>query len=131
MTPALPPRWQPQDFHALHVVHVFVAAPFSITHAMCYPRGGLPTLRYNEVLDDCRDQLPEVRSGVAVEPIIFPLSGEVFRSASSITSLEARSDIKAIGFWTRRETAIFFCTYVPCKCCLLSRSSYRLSIESL
>ena len=51
--------------------------------------------------------LSEVCSNVAIEPLLQPLSGEDFLSRTTTTSEEARSDIRAAGFWTRMEDAFF------------------------
>ena len=81
--------------------------PFTTTHAMCCPRGGFPTIRHNEVRDLMADWLTEVCSAVAVEPQLAPLSGEVFVAASTNTAPDARTDIRARGFWTRAQDAFF------------------------
>ena len=51
--------------------------------------------------------LTEVGHNVAIEPLLQPLTGEVFRARSTATLDEARSDIRATGFWSRREDAFF------------------------
>ena len=56
-----------------------------------------------------QDNVLQNLSIVAVEPVLLPLSGEVFSARSTITSASARADvrIRAIGFWTRGEDAYF------------------------
>ena len=44
---------------------------------------------------------------MAVEPLLQPLDGETFKVKSTATSQEAHSDVRAAGFWTRREDAFF------------------------
>ena len=80
---------------------------FSPDHAMICPFGGFPTIRHNELRDIVGNLLSEVCSNVAIEPLLQPLSGEVFLSRITTTSEEARSDIRAAGFWTRMEDAFF------------------------
>ena len=80
---------------------------FAADHAMICPFGGFPTIRHNEVRDIIGNLLSEVCSNVAVEPLLKPLSGEVFQARSTTTSQEARSDLRATGFWTRMEDAFF------------------------
>ena len=80
---------------------------FSPDHAMICPFGGFPTIRHNELRDIVGNLLSEVCSNVAIEPLLQPLSGEVFLSRTTTTSEEARSDIRAAGFWTRMEDAFF------------------------
>ena len=41
------------------------------------------------------------------EPLLQPLDNEVFNLQSTVTSREARLDIKARGFWTPGVTAFF------------------------
>ena len=80
---------------------------FSPDHAMICAFGGFPTIRHNELRNIIGDLLTEVGHTVAIEPLLQPLNGEVFRARSTTTSDEARSDIRATGFWTRREDAFF------------------------
>ena len=53
------------------------------------------------------DLLTEVCSDVAVEPVLAPITGEVFLSASTNTANDARADVRARGFWTRAQNAFF------------------------
>ena len=71
---------------------------FSTAHAMCFPRGGFPTIRHNEVRDMVGELLTEVCHAVAIEPQLAPLSGEVFTAALANTAEDARADVR--GFWT-------------------------------
>ena len=41
------------------------------------------------------------------EPLLQPLDNEVFNRQSTVTSREARLDMKAGGFWTPGVTAFF------------------------
>ena len=50
-------------------------------------------------------KLTEVCVDVAVEPVLAPLSGEVFVAASTNTADDARADIRARGLWTRAQNA--------------------------
>ena len=75
--------------------------PFSADHAMVCSFGGFPTIRHNELRDITAELLTEVCHNVAVEPVLLPLSGEVFSARSTITSASARADVRATGFWTR------------------------------
>ena len=53
------------------------------------------------------DFLFEVCHNVSVELQLMPSSGKVFEHSSTNTSTEARVDVKARGFWSRREDAYF------------------------
>ena len=79
--------------------------PFTSFHAMCCPRGGFPTTRHNEVRDLVGNQVSDVCNGVAIEPQLAPLSGEVFLAASTNTADDARVDVRAFGIWTRAQDA--------------------------
>ena len=80
---------------------------FTPTHAMSCPLGGFPTIRHNEVRDMLADLVTEVCADVAVEPLLAPITGERFLSASTNTATDARADIRARGFWTRAQAAYF------------------------
>ena len=82
-------------------------APFVPDHAIVCPFGGYPTIRHNEVRDFIGGLLADVCHNVAIEPLLVPLQGEVFRQKSTNTGKEARLDIRARGFWTRQEDAFF------------------------
>ena len=81
--------------------------PFSADHAMVCSFGGFPTIRHNELRDITAELLTEVCHNVAVEPVLLPLSGEVFSARSTITPASARADVRATGFWTTGEDAYF------------------------
>ena len=80
---------------------------FTPDHAMICAFGGFPMIRHNELRNIIGNLLTEVGHNVAIEPLLQPLIGEVFQAWSTTTSDKARSDIRATGFWTRREDAFF------------------------
>ena len=80
---------------------------FSTTHAMICPMGGFPTIRHNEVRDLTASLLSTVCHNVVTEPHLQPLSGESIRLHSTITTDEARLDIRARGFWSVAQDAYF------------------------
>ena len=51
--------------------------------------------------------MSKVCRNVETEPLLQPLDNEIFNLKSIITSLEARLDMKAGGFWTPGITAFF------------------------
>ena len=65
------------------------------------------TIRHNELRDFIGSVVSEVCHDVEIEPLLQPLDGEVFQARSTTTSQEARADVRATGFWTRREAAFF------------------------
>ncbi|CAH3033039.1 unnamed protein product, partial [Porites evermanni] len=63
-------------------------------------------LRYNLPLPNLPIKCAHI-SKVETEPLLQPLDNEVFNLQSTVTSREARLDMKAGGFWTPRLTAFF------------------------
>jgi hypothetical protein len=72
---------------------------FTVDHALNCPRGAFPTIRHNEVRDFTGQLLTEVCHDVCIEPVLQPLEGERLDLASSIRDDNARTDIRARGFW--------------------------------
>ena len=72
---------------------------FSVEHALSCPKGGFPTIRHNEIRDLTANLMTEVCHDVCVEPILQPVTGEVFSNATAIADDGARLDIAANGFW--------------------------------
>ena len=60
----------------------------------------------------------KICTNVEVEPQLQPLDNGRFNLGSAVTSLEARLDFKAGGFWSRGVTAFFDVrvTHVNFKC---------------
>jgi len=52
--------------------------------------------------------MTEVYQNVAIEPVLQPLSGEVFHYAMANVKDEARLDVSAQGFWGDRHQRSFF-----------------------
>jgi len=83
-------------------------APFSVEHVLSCPKGGLPSLRHNEVRDLTANLLTEVCSQVCVEPELQPVQNpDDFRLATSNIQEGARLDIAANGFWGGRSERCF------------------------
>ena len=61
---------------------------------MIFPMGGFPTIRHNELRDITASLLSDVCHNVASEPRLQPLSGESITHRTSITTDEARLDIR-------------------------------------
>ena len=51
--------------------------------------------------------MSKVCRNVEIEPLLQPLYNEIFNLQSTVTSREARLDMKAGGFWTPGVTAFF------------------------
>ena len=88
--------------------HCVCGREFSPEHALSCPTGGLPTVRHNELRDLLGSLLSEVCPDVALEPVLQPLSGEVFRRRTTTRDDDARLDIRAHGFWGSGSRSAFF-----------------------
>ena len=64
-------------------------------------------MRHDDPVNLLAACMKEVLNDVAVEPQLLPLSGEALRGKSANREVEARSDIRAKGFWTRCMNAFF------------------------
>jgi hypothetical protein len=83
-------------------------ASFSVEHALSCPRGAFPTARHNELRDITANLLAEVCLDVCIEPELQPVDGMVPRYATANIEDNARSDIRARGFWGSRQQCAFF-----------------------
>ena len=81
---------------------------FTINHALNCPCGGLPSLRHNELRDLTANLLREVCPQVTTEPSLQPLTGESIHPKSAIRDDNARSDVKADGFWSCQQQSTYF-----------------------
>ena len=79
-------------------------------------KGGLPTLRHNEVRDITAEMIKEVCTNVEIEPRLRPLDGENLQLRTTNREDEVRLDIRATGYWSGGQEAFFdihFFTLVP------------------
>ena len=83
-------------------------ASFSIDHALNCPCGGFPSLCHNELRDITASLMREVRKNVTIEPVLQPLSSETLHPRSAIRENDARSDVRAEGFWSCRQQQAYF-----------------------
>ena len=75
---------------------------FTVEHALSCPKGGLPTVRHNEIRDLTTNLLSEVCKDVRIEPELQPVTGETFTDKTANTQDGARLDIAANGLWGGR-----------------------------
>lgn len=87
--------------------HCVCGANFSTDHAMICSHGGMTIVRHNEIRDITADWLSEVCNETEKEPQLQPITGESIYPQSANRQDEARSDIKAKGFWCRQQSAFF------------------------
>ena len=80
--------------------HCACGTVFSVDHALSCPKGGLPSLRHNEIRDLTAHLLTEVCHQVQVEPVLQPVSDpSSFALSTANTQEGARLDIAMNGFW--------------------------------
>ena len=76
---------------------------FDTQHSMSCKKGGLVTLRHNELRDITAKLLDEVCKDVQVEPMLDKLMGEEFKLLTANCQHEARLDISANGCWVKDQ----------------------------
>ena len=90
---------------------------FTVSRALLC-KGDFVAQRHNGIQNLLTSLLSKVCKDVDVKLHLLPIDSEVFNLRSTVTSPEARLDIKAGSFWSRGETAFFdVCrTYVNSTC---------------
>ena len=86
--------------------HCGCSKVYTIQHALSCKKGGIVTLRHNEIRDNIGEMLPEFTNNVRIEPILQPLTGEEQLIGGNV-SVEAHADISARGFWCRGQSTFF------------------------
>ena len=79
----------------------------SINHALSCKKGGFVVQRHDTIRDLLTPHISKVCRNVETEPLLQPLDNDVFNLQSTVTSREARLNMKAGGFWTPGVTAFF------------------------
>ena len=80
---------------------------YSVEHALNCKRGGFISTRHNEVRDFTAELLSETCSDVSVEPLLTPLTGEIFQYKTANRDDHARLDVSARDVWIRGGKAYF------------------------
>jgi hypothetical protein len=80
---------------------------FSIDHSQICHLGGFINMRHDELRNLLADSVSQVLKDVEIEPILQPLTGELLLQKTAIRTNDARSDIRARGFWTEQQNAFF------------------------
>ena len=74
---------------------------------MIIHKGGIPTLRHNEIRELTAELLVETASGISTEPRPQALHDEVFQLRSANREDEARLNVRASNFWCKGQEAFF------------------------
>jgi hypothetical protein len=83
-------------------------SPFSLDHSQICHLGGFINKRHDEIRNIIAADMNEVLHDVEVEPRLKPLNSmDILEKRSAITDSEARSDIRARGFWCDQQDAFF------------------------
>jgi len=104
---------------------------FSVEHALSCPKGGLPSLRHNDIRDLTASLLTEVCSQVTVEPELQPVGNpDEYSLATSNTQDGARLDVAMNGFWGGQSERCFvdvrvFNPYAASNKCSSLPAAYR------
>ena len=72
---------------------------------MIIHKGGIPTLRHNEIRELMAELLVETASGVSTEPRLQALHDEVFQLQSANREDETRLNVRASNFWCKGQEA--------------------------
>ena len=91
-------------------------ASFSVDHVLSCLKGGLPSLRHNEIRDLTATLLTEVCSQVCTEPELQLVHNpDEFHLSTSNTQEGARLDFAMNGFWGSRSERCFIdvCVFNP------------------
>ena len=80
---------------------------FTVNHALSCKKGGFVAQRHDTIRDLVTSHISKVCRNVETEPLLRLVDNEVFNLESTVTSREARLDMKAGGFWTPGVTAFF------------------------
>ena len=85
---------------------------FSVDHSQICHVGGFINLRHNEIRNIIANEMKITFKDVEIKPHLQPITGERLHPQTAITSNEARSDIRARGFWTNMQNAFFDISWV-------------------
>ena len=93
--------------------HCACGADLSVDHALSCLKGGLPSLRHNEIQDFTARLLTEVCHQVQVEPELQPVSNpDSFSLSTANTQEGAQLDIVMNGFWgSQSERCLWMCEF--------------------
>ena len=79
---------------------------YTITHAMDCHKGGFVNKRHDSIRNFEAGLLKKVTNDVQIEPMLQPCNGFQFKKSANIRP-DARSDVRARGFWREGQNAFF------------------------
>jgi len=86
---------------------------FSVEHTLSCPKGGLPSLRHNDIRDSTASLLTEVCSQVIAEPELQPVDNpDEYSLVTSNTQDGAHLDVGMNGFWGSQSERCFIDVWV-------------------
>ena len=77
---------------------ITIFSKFDVQHSMSCKKGGIVTIRHNELRDLTAKKLSEVCYDTKIEPIFVSLSGEDLSNRTANRSNEVRLDVQASAF---------------------------------
>ena len=86
---------------------------FTVSHALSCKKGGFVAQRHDGLRNLLTSLLSKVCKNGEVKPHLLPIDNEVFDLRSTVTSPEARPDIKTVRFWSLGLTAFFDVRVTP------------------
>ena len=111
--------------------HCAYGTSFSIECTLSCPKGGLPSVRYNEIRDLTATLLTEVCSQVATEPELHPVSQEDFSLSTANIQDGARLYIVMNGFWGSQSMHLLMSMILIHLLHQLQPVPYQLAIRSM
>ena len=81
------------------------SSKYDFQHSMSCKKGGLVSIRHNDICDLTAYILREVCNDVEVEAKLMPLTGEQLQQRSAITRDESKLNIRGRNIWVRDQEA--------------------------
>lgn len=101
--------------------------PNTLDHSQICHVGGFINMRHDEMRDLLATEMRQTLRDVEVEPNLAPLSTENLQPRCAVSNDEARSDIRARGFWSKLQNAYFdIRVFYPHASSYLSRDVHQL-----
>ena len=103
--------------------------PFTVTHAMNCKRGGFVNARHNSIRNFEAGLLKEICYDVQTEPPLQPVGARKFLPSVNVKD-DARSDVRARGFWREGQHAFFDICVTNADCASQEDTSIKSVLRS-